>query len=111
MSIGKKDIPPSTLDEEDLPASEQTDSVVALSYDPENKEGAPSIIANAQGELADKILQIAKDSNIPIHKDPDLLALLKASDVGEEIPLEAFIAVAEILRFIYEQNGTEISSS
>ncbi|WP_420549422.1 EscU/YscU/HrcU family type III secretion system export apparatus switch protein [Curvivirga sp.] len=111
MKISKRQTDTGSEDQKAQPPEEDISSAVALGYDPLNKEGAPTILASAQGELADQILALAKESDIPIHKDPDLLALLTASDVGDEIPLEAFIAVAEILRFIYEQNGIKIPSS
>ncbi len=90
---------------------DETPSAVALRYDPEDKEAAPVVLAAGQGEIADKIMELAKENDIPIHKDPDLVALLAASDVGDEIPVEAFIAVAEILKFIYEKNGTSIPTA
>ncbi|MDX1737523.1 MAG: EscU/YscU/HrcU family type III secretion system export apparatus switch protein [Alphaproteobacteria bacterium] len=86
---------------------EEKSTAVALSYDRSDTEGAPVVIASGQGEIADKIMEMAKEHDIPIHKDPDLVALLAASEVGQEIPVEAFVAVAEILRFIYEKNGTK----
>lgn len=92
-------------DDDDTPAA------VALSYDPADKDSAPVVLASGQGDLADKIAELAKEHDIPIYKDPDLVALLAASDVGDEIPVEAFIAVAEILKFIYEKNGTQIPST
>lgn len=56
----------------------------------------------------EKIIQIALDNDIEIHRDADLLQVLKAVDINEEIPVEAFAAVAEIISYIYRQNGKEI---
>ena len=86
------------------------DSVaVALSYDPSNKESAPTVVATGKGTLAERILEKAAEHEIPVHQDADLVSILAATEVGEEIPVEAFIAVAEILRFVYEANGRKLS--
>lgn len=77
---------------------------VALGYDRE-KDAAPKVLAKGQGEIADKIIEIAKANNIEIRSDADLLQILKAVDINQEIPLEAFAAVAEIISYIYQQNG------
>ncbi len=85
-----------------------TDYAVALGYEP-NKDKAPKVLAKGQGHVAQKIIQIAIDEGIEIRKDADLLQILKAVDIDSEIPIEAFSAVAEIISYIYQQNGKEIS--
>ena len=84
------------------------DYAVALGYDP-SKHNAPTVLAKGQGEIAQKIIQIAIDEGIEIRKDADLLQILKAVDIDSEIPIEAFSAVAEIISYIYKENGKEIS--
>ncbi len=84
-----------------------TGYAVALGYDKE-KHDAPIVLAKGQGEIAQKIIQLALDNNIEIHQDADLLQILKAVDINEEIPVEAFAAVAEIISYIYRQNGKTI---
>ncbi|RED52472.1 EscU/YscU/HrcU family type III secretion system export apparatus switch protein [Aestuariispira insulae] len=86
------------------------DSVaVALSYDPADRDSAPSVVASGKGSLAERILEKAAEHGVPIHKDADLVSILAATEVGEEIPVEAFIAVAEILRFVYAANGRKLT--
>ena len=85
-----------------------TDYAVALGYEP-NKDKAPKVLAKGQGHVAQKIIQIAIDEGIEIRQDADLLQILKAVDIDSEIPIEAFSAVAEIISYIYQQNGKEIS--
>ena len=85
-----------------------TDYAVALGYEPE-KDKAPKVLAKGQGHVAQKIIQIAIDEGIEIRQDADLLQILKAVDIDSEIPIEAFSAVAEIISYIYQQNGKEIS--
>lgn len=77
---------------------------VALGYNQE-KDNAPIVLAKGQGDIADKIISIAEENGIEIKQDDDLLQILKAVDINQEIPIEAFAAVAEILSYIYQQNA------
>lgn len=77
---------------------------VALGYNQE-KDNAPIVLAKGQGDIADKIISIAEENGIEIKQDADLLQILKAVDINQEIPIEAFTAVAEILSYIYQQNA------
>ncbi len=83
-----------------------TDYAVALQYDME-KNNAPIVTAKGQGEIAAKIIEIAQENDIEIRQDADLLQILKAVDINEEIPIEAFAAVAEIISYIYRKNAGE----
>ena len=65
----------------------------------------PTVLAKGQGQIAEKIIQIALDEGIEIHRDADLIQILKAVDIDSEIPLEAFAAVAEIISYIYQANN------
>lgn len=84
-----------------------TDYAVALGYDME-KQNAPKVLAKGQGHVAEKIIQIALDQGIEIRQDSDLIQILKAVDIDSEIPIEAFSAVAEIISYIYQQNGKTV---
>ena len=68
------------------------------------EDNAPVIAASGSGETALKIMAIAEDAGIPIREDPDLVEILSTIPVGEEIPIELYQAVAEILSFIYALN-------
>lgn len=81
-----------------------TDYAVALGYDME-KQNAPKVLAKGQGHIAEKIIRIAIDQGIEIRQDADLVQILKAVDIDSEIPVEAFSAVAEIISYIYRENG------
>ncbi len=76
---------------------------VALRYDQE-KDPSPKVIGKGVGLLADKILELAKEHNIPIHQDADLVEVLSKLNVNEEIPESTFVVVAEILAFVYRTN-------
>ena len=76
---------------------------VALKYDIGVNE-APLVIAKGKGELAKNIIKIAKENELPIKKDEDLIELLSKLDVDEQIPDNMYKAVAEIFTYIYELN-------
>lgn len=78
---------------------------VALTYKPDNADQAPVVSASGRGYLAERIIEMAQEMDIPVRSDSDLVEILAATEVGEEIPVEAFIAVAEILRYVYALNG------
>ena len=84
--------------------SKEDNYAVALGYDNE-KNSAPVVLAKGQGDIAKKIVELAKEHNVEIKQDADLLQILKAVDINQEIPVEAFAAVAEIISYIYKQNA------
>lgn len=84
-----------------------TDYAVAIGYDYERRP-APTVLAKGQGQIAQKIIQIAIDEGIEIRQDADLLQILKAVDIDEEIPIEAFSAVAEIISYVYQVNSKQL---
>lgn len=75
---------------------------VALHYDGKN---APTVIAKGAGEIARQILALAEQHNIPLHEDPELIALLAQLDLGEEIPENLYRAVAQVIAFAYFLSG------
>jgi flagellar biosynthesis protein len=75
-------------------------TATALQYDPEN-DHAPRVIASGQRKIAEQILAEARKHNIPIHEDPALTAALASVNLGEEIPVELYHVVAEVLAYIY----------
>jgi len=77
---------------------------VALKYD-EKKDKAPRISAKGRGNIAAKIIDIAKEHNVPLYEDKNLIQILEALDLETEIPPELYRAVAEVLAFIYRLNG------
>lgn len=71
---------------------------IALEYDP--SEDAPKVIASGRGILAEKIIEKAKENDVPIHKDDKLADTLSRLEIGEMIPPELYEVVAEILVFV-----------
>ncbi|GEM_PF-627786 len=78
--------------------------VVALRYDREEDQRAPSVVARGRGEIADRILETAVQAGVPIREDKDLLELLSLVELGEEIPVEVFGAVAQLISFLWQIN-------
>lgn len=79
---------------------------IALDYDIDINQ-APKVIAKGKGALANNIIKIAQDNDIPIKKDEDLVELLSAIDIEKEIPQSMYKAVSEIFSFIYDLTTIE----
>ena len=77
---------------------------VALQYQPERAEDAPRVTATGRGKLAERILKLAFANGVKVREDSDLAEVLAAVEVDSQIPLEAFMAVAEILAYVYKVN-------
>ena len=77
----------------------------ALGYD-RGSDDAPRLLARGGGDVAENIIAVAQEHDIPIERDPDLLQCLAPLDIGGEIPVDAYRAVAEILAFLYEKNSS-----
>lgn len=71
---------------------------IALEYNPD--EEAPKIIATGRGAVAERILERAKEADVPIHRDDRLADTLSRLEIGEMIPPELYDVVAEILVFV-----------
>jgi flagellar biosynthesis protein len=69
------------------------------------KPEAPRVVASGRGILADRILEQAQESGVPIHHDDGLARLLADVEVPSTIPGELFEAVARVLAFIYRVDG------
>lgn len=78
----------------------------ALQYDKE-KSSAPRLTARGRGLVAEKIIAMAEENNIPMYQDRDLIEILEKTEIDTEIPLEVYAVVAEIFAFIYKVNHTK----
>jgi flagellar biosynthesis protein len=79
-------------------------SAVSLRYD-NRVNKSPVVTAKGRGLIADKIISLAKENNVPIKEDPDLVHLLSKVDLNREIPASLYQVVAELLSFVYKLNG------
>ena len=77
---------------------EEKKTAVALEY--EAGDQAPKVIATGQGYLAEKIIDVANEEGVPVHKDEKLARSLSVLDIGEYIPPELYSIVAEVLVFV-----------
>jgi len=82
----------------------RTLQAAALGYE-RGQDAAPRLLARGGGDVAQAILEQARQHDIPISKDPDLLQCVLPLALGAEIPVEAYTAVAHILAFLYRTNA------
>ena len=80
---------------------DQISQAAALKYEPGSAE-APVLAAFGEGHLARKIVDIAKESGVPILPDPSLASMLSKISVGDEISPDMYEAVAKVLAFVGE---------
>ena len=78
-----------------------SNKAVSLQYK-KGKNAAPKVTAKGQGWMADRIIKMAQENNIPIREDKDLLHLLSEIDVGQEVPESLYKVVAELLAWVYQ---------
>lgn len=79
-----------------------SDIAVALRYDGQH---APKVTAKGEGISAEQILEIAEKHGIPLQNEPELARILAQVPLGEEIPQELYLAIAEIISFAYFLTG------
>lgn len=80
-----------------------TRRAVALRYDPD-RDAAPRVVAKGKGRVAERILELARQGNVPVREDPNLVQVLSRVDLDRTIPPEVYHAVAAILAFLYRVN-------
>jgi flagellar biosynthesis protein len=78
---------------------------IAVAVEEQADGQAPKITASGRGHLAEKILEVAFAAGVKVRSDADLVQILDAIEIDSEIPTEAFVAVAEILTYVYRANA------
>jgi flagellar biosynthesis protein len=81
---------------------------IALSYDGKQ---APTIAAKGDNELAQAIIELALQAQVPIYENAELSQWLSKLELGDEIPQSLYITIAEILAFVYKLEGKEPTNS
>jgi flagellar biosynthesis protein len=66
---------------------------------------APRVVAKGKGHIAEQIIQVARENDVPLLEDRNLANVLEAMELESKIPAELYRAVAEVLVFIYRLNG------
>ena len=77
---------------------EKQKTAVALAYEPGDR--APKILATGKGEVAERIIEVAKENDVHFYKDNKLAETLSKLEIGDSIPPELYEVVAEILVFV-----------
>ena len=77
---------------------EKEKTAVAVAYNP--GEVAPKILAVGKGEVAERIIETAKENDVPFYQDNKLAETLSRLQIGDTIPPELYEVVAEILVFV-----------
>ena len=80
----------------------KVDVAVALRWDGET---APQVTAKGRGDVAERIVNLAREHDVPLDHDPALVEVLAQVDLGDQIPEVLFVAVAEIITFAYMVRG------
>jgi flagellar biosynthesis protein len=75
---------------------------IALKYDGTH---APTLTAKGDEELAEEILRIARDCEVPIYENAELVRLLARMELGDSIPQELYLTIAEIIAFAWSLKG------
>ncbi|QXI19248.1 EscU/YscU/HrcU family type III secretion system export apparatus switch protein [Pseudomonas hamedanensis] len=75
---------------------------IALKYDGNH---APTLTAKGDEELAEEILRIARDCDVPIYENAELVRLLARMELGDSIPEELYRTIAEIIAFAWNLKG------
>lgn len=83
---------------------EKPNKAVALKYE---LDSAPKVVAKGDGQIADKIIEIAEEHGVALYQDSELVKLLSRIDVDSEIPSNLYQAVAVVLSFVFQLNGRD----
>lgn len=81
---------------------------IALHY---SGSGAPRVVAKGGGQLAERIIETAREHNVPLQEDAALASALARVDLGREIPRELYVAVAHVLAFAWSVTGKRTPSA
>lgn len=101
--------PPTTPSDDDLKplnlAEKKGRATAVAIKDRTRDKQVPQVVAAGRGILAEKIMQLAFENGIKVKEDAPLAEMLAAVELDSPIPSEAFMAIAEILYYVYRANG------
>ena len=81
--------------------SDSRKQATALTYDTQNGDAAPRVVAKGYGLVAEMIVQRAKDAGLYVHESPEMVSLLMQVDLDARIPPQLYQAVAELLAWLH----------
>ncbi|MFA0815059.1 MAG: EscU/YscU/HrcU family type III secretion system export apparatus switch protein [Anaerofustis sp.] len=87
-----------------MSASKNMKRAAALKYERKKESDAPVIVASGLGYVAEQIVSIARENEIPVYQDDSLASVLTQLEVGSQIPAELYDAVVNL--YIYFLNFT-----
>lgn len=90
------------------PPSDPTREAIALAYG--QTDAAPRVVAKGKGLIAEQIIARAREHGVYVHESPELVALLTQVDIDEHIPPQLYMAVAELLAWLYRIEHGDSSS-
>lgn len=96
--------PKSNKPQDNKPLHTPPKKAVAIKYE---LDSAPKVVAKGDGEIADKIIEIAEEHGVVLYQDSDLVKLLSKIDIDAEIPSNLYQAVAVVLSFVFQLNGKD----
>lgn len=91
---------------EQLTSKDRARQAAALRYKP-HEDRAPVLVAKGQGIIAERIIALAKEHEIPIFRDDLLVGLLMSQPLDTGVPPTLYQAVAEVLAFLYRMKGNK----
>lgn len=80
-------------------------SAVALRYD--KTDSAPRVVAKGYGSMAETIVRTAREHGLYVHESPELVGLLQQVNLDSHIPPQLYLAVAELLAWLYALEGKD----
>ncbi|MDR0379914.1 MAG: EscU/YscU/HrcU family type III secretion system export apparatus switch protein [Candidatus Accumulibacter sp.] len=84
-------------------------NAVALAYS--ESDAAPRVVAKGRGVLAEQIISRAREAGVYVHESPELVSLLMQIDLDQRIPPQLYVAVAELLAWLYRlESGNPIGN-
>lgn len=81
---------------------------VALAY--RQTDAAPRVVARGKGLIAEEIIARAREHGVYVHESPELVALLTQVDIDEHIPPQLYLAVAELLAWLYRLEHGDVQT-
>lgn len=90
------------------PPNDPLREAIALAYS--QTDAAPRVVAKGKGVIAEKIIARAREHGVYVHESPELVALLTQVDLDEHIPPQLYMAVAELLAWLYRIEHGESAS-
>lgn len=91
------------------PDTDKRSLAVALKYAP--GDSAPKVVAKGRGLIAQEIIARAQEHGVYVHESPELVTLLSQVDLDDHIPPALYIAVAELLAWLYQVEQREVGAA